>query len=241
MLSSTQGLSGNDLLNSITQKAVAFMSGLAAKYGWEWQQLQEAQSRRLREKAIENSSESLEEFIEYFDAELKAKDEQIQNLKELLEIARFDKSNATEQVGGIIKSGLQTRIGSELYDGEFSDRLRHYLERSLKQNVEADARTTKMVENLIRNTSYSGRAIHLVNQIKSACKDGNEMPKNLGRLLTGFGFSKSRDGKHQKFEPPTEMFGVKTVVLPTTPSDSQRGGKNQASDVIKNFGLRDLK
>ncbi|MCL6285840.1 hypothetical protein M3P21_20180 [Ruegeria sp. 2012CJ41-6] len=109
------------------------------------------------------------------------------------------------------------------------------------QGSETDARTTKFIEKLVEATSFSGRATSLVNQIKSACKDGNEMPKNLGRLLTGFGFIKSRDGKHQKFEPPNELFGLQSEILPSTSSDSQRGGKNRGAEIIKNFGLKELK
>lgn len=239
---SSKDKSGRELTDYFVEEAVFFMSGLAAKRGWEWQKLQEAQSRHLREKVFSQNSDELEEYINHFDAELRAKQEEVENLKTLLEIAKLEKKEGAGQVGDILQPGLKAQVGSELYDGEFSDRLRHYLTKALStQSVETDARTKHFVEKLVDATAFSGRAVSLVNQIKGACKDGNEMPKNLGSLLTGFGFTKSQEGKHIKFEPPNELFGLQTEILPSTPSDSQRGGKNRGSEVIKNFGLKELK
>ncbi|WP_170583313.1 hypothetical protein [Ruegeria arenilitoris] len=239
---SSKDKSGRELSDYFVEKAVFFMSGLAAKRGWEWQQLQEAQSRYLREKVISQRSDELDEYINHFDAELRAKEEQIENLKTLLEIAKHEKAEGVGQVGDILQAGLKAQVGTELYDGEFSDRLRHYLTRAIStRSVETDTRTIKFVEKLVEATAFSGRAASLINQIKGACRDGNEMPKNLGSLLTGFGFTKSQEGKHLKFEPPNELFGLQTEILPSTPSDSQRGGKNRGAEVIKNFGLKGLK
>ncbi len=218
------------------------MSGLAAQRGWEWQTLQEAQSRKLRERALSQTSEDLEEYISAFDAELQAKQERIENLESLLEIARAEKSEGVSDSTDILPSGLSDVIGPQLYEGEFSDRLRLFAKLYVENKLDQiDDRTKLFITRLLQHTETSGRAVSLVAQIKSAGRDGKQMPKLLGSLLTSLNFEKSQDGKHLKFNPPKELFGLKMEVLPSTPSDSQRGGKNRSAEVIKNFGLSELK
>ena len=234
--------SGQQLAKDCIDQTTSYVSSLAAQSGWEWQDLQEAQSRKLRGAVAEASSEDLDSYVAAFDTELAAKQEKIDNLEArlALEVARADgDSLATVDLFPV---ELKKRIGPELYDGEFTDRLRSFLLAAFnKPSNPRNARTDAFVLRFLDELQFSGRSVSLISQIKSACKDGNQMPKQLGAILSGFGFSKSTDGPHIKFAPPEELFGLQTEVLPSTPSDSQRGGKNRGAEVIRSFGLNELK
>lgn len=218
------------------------MSSLAAMHGWEWQNIQEAQSRLLRERVTEQSSEELEGYIEIFDSEIQAKDEQIQNLKQLLELSKAQSSQHSVDTSDLVPPELAKKIGRQLYDGEFSDRLRNFLILCQRGALdEVDNRTNELITRYLQDTEFTGRSVSLSSQIKSACRDGKQMPKQLGAIMQGLGFLKSQDGKHLKYSPPKDLFGLQTEILPSTPSDSQRGGKNRGAEVIRGFGIGDLK
>lgn len=216
-----------------------FVSSLAAKQGWEWQQLQEAQSHALREQLVTKSSDKVEEYMKTFDSEIRAKEEQIENLTTLLEIQKARNEEPNYSTSELLPEGLAHSIGPELYSGEFSDRLRLFIKKSVDgQTDELDPRTLEFSQRFLASTEFTGRSVALSNQIKSACRDGNQIVQQLGPLLTGFGYSKTQEGKHPKFVPPSDLFGLPSETFPSTPSDSQRAGKNRASDIIKNIDLR---
>lgn len=224
----------------IVETVITLVSKRAATKGFEWQGLQEAQGKHLRAQLSLNSSDEIEKYVSQFDSEILAKDEQIKNLTQLLELSKNSKDVVTPSTHGLLPEWMTEKIGPQLYEGEFSDRLRHVIELSSSIG-ELDPRTQTLVKLFLDHYSYSGRSIALVNQIKSAGKDGSEMLHNLGSILTSFGYDRTTDGKHVKFEPPKGLFGLPPEVLPSTPSDSQRGGKNKASEIIRNFGLNSFK
>jgi len=233
---------GAALATHCVERTNNYVSSLASRKAWEWQDLQEAQSRMLREAVTTDSADQLEEYISAFDKDLAAKKEKIENLEArlALETARADGEVLVSE--DLFPTALKRKIGPELYEGEFTDRLLAFLSKSQRELTGVKkTRTDEFVAKLCQELQFSGRSQTLISQIKSACRDGNEMPKQLGSILTGFGFSKSSAGKHVKFEPPADLFGLVTEVLPSTPSDSQRGGKNRGADVIRNFGLSELK
>lgn len=238
----TDDSSGTQLSRVLIARTVQYVSSLEARKAWDWQSLQEAQSRALRAKVVASGSTAVDEFIEAFDSELKAKDERIAALQTQLKMAQDSNSERPTMGTDLLPRELKDKIGPELYDGEFSDRLRSFIIRSLDEpNGEMNSRTEQFARLLLTNTSFSGRSAALVAQIKAACRDGNQMPKQLGSLLAGFGFEKTQDGGHLKFTPPPQLFGLEIEVLPSTPSDSQRGGKNRGAEVIRHFGLNETK
>lgn len=228
--------------DEICSSANSVMSGLAPKRGWEWQQLQEAEARSLREQALSDNSGVLDEYIDVFGRELKAKDERIQDLERSLWQAQTEQGQVHIESEALIVDGVKLACGAELYDGEFDDRLRYLLNTMLPRVEDTvDLRTAAFARNLIDRTEFSGRAAGLAARIKNAGKDGNQMPVQLGRILQELGYTKSQDGKHLKFTPGEQLFGLPSETLPSTPSDSQRGGKNRAAEVIKSLALNDLK
>lgn len=234
--------SSRAILDEICSAANSVMSGLAPKCGWEWQQLQEAEARSLREQALSDNSRALDEYIDAFDRELKAKDERIHDLERSLWQAQTEQGQAHIESEALIVDGVKLACGAELYDGEFDDRLRYLLNTMLPQVEKTlDPRTAAFARNLIDRTEFSGRAAGLAARIKNAGKDGNQMPAQLGGILQELGYKKSQDGKHLKFTPGEQLFGLPPETLPSTPSDSQRGGKNRAAEVIRSLALNDLK
>lgn len=222
--------------------SVRFLSALAPKSGWEWHDLQEAQARHLRKRAMEGSSQVLEEYEELVQEEISAKDEQIARLKERLETEIARNASPLLDSLDLLPKELCDQIGSEIYEGEFSDRLRFFVDTASKQtSLPVDPRTKEFAKRFVEKTSSSGKANQLTSQIKAASKDGNQMPKQLGQLLVGLGYTKSQDGKHLKFTPKQDLFGLPTETLPSTPSDSQRGGKNRGNEVANSLSLKSLK
>lgn len=229
------------LQDKIENHTITLVSKRSAQFGWEWQNLQERQAWILRQRLREQASDDLSEYIDLFDAELTAKNETIENLREQLALSEASRST-THLSSGLLPDELVTSLGQELYDGEFSDRLRLFLSDQVSSpNEETDARTLKLINRVVENSAFSGRAVGLINQIKAGGKDGNQMPKQIGSLLSGLGFGKSSDGKHTKFTPSQDLFGLSIQVLPTTPGDASRGGRNKAQEIIKDFGLSRLK
>ena len=239
-----------NLFNSPTSKFVAdienfvidLVSKRGAQIGWEWQTLQEHQARQLRQKLVEQNSDELSDYIEQFDAELKAKDEEISNLNERLALVEARKYSSAYLSKGLIPDDFVQQLGKELYEGEFSDRLRLFLnEKSKRQNEVVDARTLELVARILRMSEFSGYAAGLINQIKGAGRDGNQMPQLVGAILSGLGYARSDDGKHTKYSPSTDLFGLSIQMVPKTPSDAGRAGKNKAAEIIRDMKLSQLR
>ncbi|MBL4629221.1 MAG: hypothetical protein JKY00_14530 [Roseicyclus sp.] len=233
---------GKQLARILISRTTEYVSSLETKKAWDWQTLQEAQSRALRAKVVAGGSTAISDYVEAFDSELEAKDERIAALQTQLKMARNANSEQPTIGTNLFPKELKDKIGPELYEGEFSDRLRSFIQRSIKgPNEPKHSRTEQFARRFLEHTASSGRSAALTAQIKAACKDGNQMPKQLGALLTGFGFEKTQYGGHLKFRPPSQLFGLEIEVLPSTPSDSQRGGRNRGAEVIRHFGLGGLK
>ncbi|MGV6840568.1 MAG: hypothetical protein ACWA40_10285 [Planktomarina sp.] len=226
----------SSIYDAIIKQTETAVSSRKFNSGCDWAELQEQQTHELREKLKEHSTDSLDKYIVAFDEEMKGKDEEILRLK-----AELDRIASTpivpKEQSVFLRSEVFVNIGDELYNGEFSDRIRHYLAHTIdNESSGVDDRTRETVKRFLSATEFSGGAIPLKEQIKSAGKDVSRMSRDIGILLRSFGFEEKSDGKHRKFYPPDSLFGIKQETLPKTPSDA-RAGKNKAGDIIKNFGL----
>ena len=100
-------------------------------------------------------------------------------------------SNSASDVGysdGIFSPALVRQIGKELYENEFSDRLRRFAIAALEQRpLEAGDRTRQVVERLMQVTEDSRRAISLHHELKSAGKDFKSSTNNLRPILQRLG------------------------------------------------------
>ena len=221
---------------------VDLVSKRGAQKGWEWQALQEQQARLLRQKLVEQNSDELSEYIDQFDAELKAKDEEISNLNERLALIEAKECSSAYLSSGLLPDDFIRQLGKELFEGEFSDRLRSFLKEMYELQIDGvDTRTNELVSRILEKSEFSGNAAGLINQIKGAGRDGNQMPQQIGAILSGLGYIRSDAGKHTKYTPSTDLFGLSVQTVPKTPGDASRAGKNKASDIIKDMKLNQLK
>lgn len=216
-------------------------------YALDWRGLQEAQSRELRKRLGEkiagdraSSEAELDNYMSAFDAEVDAKNARIVELEAALSTALASTSGHSLEGVGIISDELCRHIGQELYDGEISDRVRRGIfNYANSQNFLKSKRETYVLNKFLELGEYSGRSLGLVSEIKSAGRDANELGSRMGAILLRLGFLRTEDGKHLKFSPPQGLGGIDVAVLPKTSSD-HRAGKNQASDLIEVFSIRDL-
>jgi hypothetical protein len=227
--------------NNIEEFIADLMSKRVAQNGWEWQTLQEHQARVLRKRLLERDADGVDEYIRLFDEELSAKDEIISNLRQTIALLEAKQYSPDDYSDGLLPDGLVQGLGRELYVGEFSDRLLLFLMDQSQAGGDVDKRSEEMIKRIMSKAQFSGRSVALTNQIKAAGRDGNQMPKQMGQILSGLGFVKTTDGKHTKYKPSKELFGLSIQILPNTPSDAGRGGKNRASEIIKDFSLHRLK
>ncbi|PQV59022.1 hypothetical protein LX70_00842 [Defluviimonas denitrificans] len=213
-----------------------------AVLGWDWQELQAEFARSLRQKSISSTSHGNSDSLlkDSLEAQIAAKDEIIQNLRQKIDMI----SNSASDVGysdGIFSPALVRQIGKELYENEFSDRLRRFAIAALEQRpLEAGDRTRQVVERLMQVTEDSRRAISLHHELKSAGKDFKSSTNNLRPILQRLGFEISEDGAHVKAVPSGDLFGVAQITLAKTPSDF-RSGKNAVRDIVAALDLRELK
>lgn len=209
--------------------------------------LQEAQSREFRKNIGEriksdraSSKKKINDYISAFDEEINAKDSRISELENALSDALSSVSDQTPNGVGIISEEFNRYVGKELYDGEISDRIRYAIKNYMNEhNIIKSNRETHLLKRFLEIGSFSGRSLGLISEIKSAGRDSNEMPARMGAIFSRLGFHRSEEGKHLKFSPPSGLGGIDVVILPKTPSD-YRSGKNQASDLIENFSIRNL-
>lgn len=237
----------DSLTASMIDVIVQYHASINRPYALDWRALQEAQSRELRKiigVKIRNDrasdGEEIDEYISAFDAELAAKDLRIAELEGKLSDAISAASDQITGSTGVVPDGLADSIGSELYQGEISDRVRRAIREYMgRENLVISKRDAYVLRRFLELSSCSGRSVGLISELKTAGRDVKEMPSRVGAILSRIGFSRSEEGKHLKFSPPSGLGGIDVAVLPKTSSD-HRAGKNQVSDLIEGFSIRDL-
>ncbi len=232
------------LASECLRRSNDLMSTLAAQKGWEWHELLVEHSKVLRARiSHESSKEEIKELEELYEQELDVKDKEIASLKSQLASVSAMKKSALEQSDHLVSSQMVDAIGNELYPGEFSDRLRYLIEVVAQQKTidDADRRTLEFAKLFVQKSKFSGGAQNLEARMKAASRDGNTILRQLGGILTSLGFDKTKGGKHFLFKAPARLFGLSNQTFPSTPSDSQRGGRNKVGEIIENFGLKNLK
>jgi hypothetical protein len=230
------------LLEAVERGVISLSSRRSVHGAWDWLALQEQHARNLREKLKASNDTTIDEYVKVFDEDLEEKDRLIAELQ--IEVERLSQSHAEKSEIGdsVLSSGLINDLGVEIYEGEFSDRLRSAI-KLLSEGNEVknfNSRTQGVIKKFLEITQFTGRSVELIRRIKAASNDTTTMPKKLGRLLVDLGYEKTSDNKHLKYTPSKQLFGLGPEILPSSPSDV-RAGKNRASDFIKNLGLNDLK
>ena len=192
-----------------------------------WLHLQEELSRVRINALRENKSSSVDEYVEAFDTELKAKEQRIREAdneiyKLKAELRRYDNNAGSD-------SGMLLTLGEEqdLYPQEIRDLIILALKESVK-NTHEGSRRKHVVKDLIAANTIASEMEEIEKRIKETLSDYRKMSSKKRSSLESLGFTIAEDGKHFKivFRSDTRY----TFILPKTSSD-HRAGKNAASDI----------
>jgi len=193
-----------------------------------WLHLKEILSKCRYDKLKADGSTELNEFIEVFDSEQRAKDQRMQEAEG--EIARLNAElrrgrSVQQSSSGLLKVGIE----QDLYEGEISDIAIDALRDSLRNTLE-DSRRRHVLEDLLNHNELTGKGLHIQNEIKSIFRTYVSMDSKARSALEKLGFDLSEDGKHWK--AVFQGDGRYTFSIAKTSSD-HRAGKNMASDINK--------
>ncbi len=194
-----------------------------------WSYLQEAMSRQNLDALRSSGSENIDEYIEHFDREIAAKDEEIQRLESEVTRVRYGKREARNIAhDGESAIRLET-TESDLYQGEqlglITDALKVAAESS-----EPHSRRHHIFETLVNNNENPGDREDILGRLKELLRQYTALSSSARAELEDIGFVIYEDGKHYKILYQDDA--RYPFVLPKTGSD-WRGGLNAFSDLKK--------
>jgi hypothetical protein len=194
-----------------------------------WAYLQEAVSRQNLDALRASGSENIDEYIEHFDREIAAKDEEIQRLESEVTRARYGKREARNtSYRGEGAISLET-TESDLYQGEqlglITDALKVAAESS-----EPHSRRHHIFETLVNNNENPGDREDILYRLKELLRQYTSLTSAVRAELEDIGFIIYEDGKHYKLLYQNDA--RYPFILPKTGSD-WRGGLNAFSDLKK--------
>ena len=194
-----------------------------------WSYLQEMMSRQKLDSLRASGSENIDEYIEHFDKEVAAKDEEIQRLESELVRARYSKREMrTSDEGGENSIHLEASE-PDLYQGEQLGLVVDAL-KVAAGSAELHSRRRDILETLVARNENPGDREQILDRLKETLRQYNSMTAGIRAELEDLGFVIYEDGKHYKllFQDDTRY----PFVLPKTGSD-WRGGLNAFSDLKK--------
>lgn len=192
-----------------------------------WAYLQQTASHRKLEQLRISGSDELKTYIETFDKEIRAKDDQLADAES--EIARLRNElrilEARSPAGG--SSLLRNGKEQDFYPEETYSIVREALEDACTR-VPGDSRRLHILEGILEANAPSEGSRRLRIMLKKLLRGSRGMNKKIRSGLEEFGFSIRSDGKHYKliFQGDDRY----TFTLPKSGSD-HRGGLNSASDI----------
>ncbi|MCP8895379.1 hypothetical protein KYK29_10590 [Shinella daejeonensis] len=214
--------------------STAIRSQMASE-GWDWIDLQEASLRDQRTR--ERNRLSTQDIEAIYLEEIKAKEERIKDL-ELQLSERPITASISRDEETLLDIEFVKRIGAEIYPGEFSDRVRASIKDCLarSENDGLDKRSFRILDELLKATSFSDSATELREELKRATKDPKKVASRLQDVLKRHGYAEKSDNKHIRMEPKAGFEGLDSITLPKTPSD-HRGLKNLCKQIEKTLGI----
>lgn len=193
-----------------------------------WSSAEAAVARKVLTDLRNTGSNDVDEYVSAFDAELKAKQEQLDESEE--EIRRL-KAKLLALDTGRDESSLifKPNDQQEFFPGEFNCYLKDCLADGVR-NFPEESRRKAVIDSALTMLPENSPARDRRERLKEILRDYSSMTKPIRDGLTGLGFSISDDGKHYKLVYMED--GNYTFALPKTGSD-HRGGLNAASDIGK--------
>lgn len=230
-------VSKSELLNEVRRSAITLRTEMGSQGGLDWAGFQDAHLQEFRRR--ERSRLSNEDIEILYEDEIRSKNQRIRELEHELQI-KIDQE-VRKDVGGPIDSSLIKKIGGEIYEGEFADRVRmavqYCVDRAEIEGV--DGRSLYMFEKFLNIYKKSTEIERLRDDIRKATSSGKKMQSDLSALLVRHGYVQSSDNKHVRMKPHPEFGGLDNITISKTPSD-HRAAKNMRSQIEKALGITKL-
>jgi len=224
----------DSILSAVRESATAFRSQMPAE-GWDWTELQE---QALRQQRIRDRNRLT------FEEEKGLYQEEIDNLQDRIRQLEVQISSNTEVSDGgseeILTKILERELGSEIYLGEFFDRIKLSAKECVAraEQIGLDQRS-RVILTAIGDLPTSPGLIELLDEITRATKDAKKLSKELVALLSRHGYHKKSDNKHIRMESLQNMKGLDSITIPKTPSD-KRGIVNLRKQIERTLGIGKL-
>jgi len=232
------GLNTQDLLNIVVTAASTLRSQMPSM-GWDWTELQEKYLREFRNTYRGSlTAEDADKLLEDYVTQLSDVQEENRLLKE--RISTDSVANNTAKDSAQIDN-ISNKIGSEIYQGEISDRLRLAAKLALERADASglDDRSRAIFERIVEHTPRSTELDALLLDLSRAVKDPKKACRELTYLLNQHGYISKSENKHVRMEPLDGYFGLGALTLPKTPSD-YRGLINLQKQIERTLGLGSL-
>lgn len=185
-------------------------------------------SRRRFEALKSHGYAGIEQYVEAFDAEIHAKDEQVSSLEREVQRLRAElrrNDYADQRESGILTRGKER----EFYPGELKDAVLHTLS-SGRNSLLEDGRRAHLVSDLLECNSSTDTEEEYDEEIKDAFSESGDLDGDKRRALEDLGFSVESGGKHWKVVYQNDDRYTFTV---SKTSSDHRAGKNMASTILK--------
>lgn len=194
-----------------------------------WASVQEQISRHKFAELRAAGSTAVEEYVQNFDKEAKAKQQELEDAEQ--EISRLQAEIRKYQSQSPMQSGmsLQTAPEQDLFAGEILGIVRDALADAISR-VTNDSRRQHVLLSLVSANSPTGEADAMRSRLKSLLRDYRSMDAKVKAGLQELGFDVADDGKHIKivFQGDDRY----TFTMPKSGSDV-RGGLNLAGDISR--------
>jgi hypothetical protein len=193
--------------------------------------LRETKNRRLIQRLKSEDSSDLSAYIEAFDQELEAKDEEINLLQR--EVARLEAASRSFRAKNPVTGGIIFDIGEE--EDFFEDEIRWIMLDAMVDHcsrVPDDSRRLHILQAVVSQKPERNFATEIASSIRETLRGYREMTPKIRSTLIQLGFAISEEGKHFKLVYNEDS--RYTFTLPKSGSDG-RGGLNSGSDIIRLF------
>lgn len=200
--------------------------------GWDWVDLQERAIQAYRKR--ERGRLSAAELEALYNEEIEAWRVKNDQLKEQLD----DVSRQLDELRGrdFLVMALSSVLGSELYQGEFSDRIRTASAIALAQadREGIDARTREILKRLT-SVPMSHGLDEFREDLRRAARSNNPF-RAVARLLSRHGYVENTNQGHDKLQPLPEFRELEDLTFGTTPGD-HRAWENARKNIERVMGL----
>jgi hypothetical protein len=226
-----------DILNAVKSTILDLRSQMPSG-GWDWTELQEQALRLQRER--ERNRLGTEDIERLYQEELDNLQDRIKQLEDQLS-TRPVSADIYHEGDGILPPQLIAQVGTEIYPGEFSDRLRFSANATCEvaEQIGLDGRSILVLRAVAKYVERSPALLEFKQDLERATKDPKRVAADVTALLLRHGYREKSDNKHIRLEAKDEYLGLEPITVSKTPSD-YRGLKNLRKQIERALGITKL-